>query len=48
VLAHSLSGYPHEDEVEIDIFAGIKDVISLRSGVSAPKRLSKPDPVVAQ
>ena len=48
VLAHSLSGYPHEDEVEIDIFAGIKDVISLQHGVTAPKRLSNPDPVVAQ
>jgi mycothiol S-conjugate amidase len=42
VLAKSAVGAPEADVVEIDLFAGIKDVIALEPGQSVPSRLSSP------
>jgi mycothiol S-conjugate amidase len=42
VLAKSAVGAPNADVVEIDLFAGIKDVIALKSGQSSPSRLTSP------
>ena len=42
VLAKSAVGAPDADVVEIDLFAGIKEVIALEYGQSFPGRLSSP------
>ena len=42
VLAKSAVGAPDADAVEIDLFAGIKEVIALKHGRSFPGRLSSP------
>jgi mycothiol S-conjugate amidase len=42
VLAKSAVGAPDADVVEIDLFAGIKEVIALEHGQSFPGRLSSP------
>ena len=45
VLAKSGIGAPDSDRVEIDLFAGIRDVVILPSGVAHPGRLLSPGPV---
>jgi mycothiol S-conjugate amidase len=42
VLAKSAVGAPDADVVEIDLFAGIKDVIACEPGQSLPSRLTSP------
>lgn len=42
VLAKSAVGSPADDEVEIDLFANIRDVITRQPGSALPPRLSNP------
>jgi hypothetical protein len=42
VLAKSAVGAPDDEAVEIDLFAGIKEVIGLQPGQRIPSRLTNP------
>ena len=48
VLAKSGIDAPDSEQVEIDLFAGIRDVVSLPVGVARPERLTSPGPVVGR
>lgn len=45
VLAKSMVGTPADHEIEIDLFAGIDEVIALENGAALPGRLSNPGPI---